>query len=278
MLVVRKALNLLTSLKRKKLSLFLTLCAVLIFIQSAPEQTRHLSRDTSRLVMHTYYDKNNIKTNIDLLDRWKQAWILNGFKTHVLTLQDAKKHPDFSSSKPKLHPYLAMAMTKSGGWYSDSRTLPIEHELTDDNLQVSPMFLSVGKFTSYDSDRSLSLVSGTASEWTKVASWLILHPKESGKSNEIKSIVTVRDDMIATDVLKTNMSLRNPDAICRLIDHKLAIYVSDIAWYMSFYITQFHQKCQQTCYRYHFYNNTIINSWEFLLCRKKTKVTLTVIS
>jgi len=134
-----------------------------------------------RPIIHTFFHKvKRMTTEDETLRVWKEEWGNAGFETVVLTLDDAKKHPDFEEIEKLMKPlfglegynalcfYRWMAMAASGGgWMSDHDTLPLNFPIAEGfNLPNG------GNFTSFQVYVP-SLMSGTEEEWNRVFKLLI---------------------------------------------------------------------------------------------------------
>jgi len=124
-------------------------------------------------------DKLNVTDRV-MLDTWRAAWESQGWKTKILTIEDAKKHPDFDHYNKSLDAvplgwnnyynrlcylrWLAMAAA-GGGFMSDYDTVPIRHP-------PSSWSDIPDRFTVYGSGVP-SLVSGTKAEWDRMARLLL---------------------------------------------------------------------------------------------------------
>ena len=116
-----------------------------------------------------------------LLHVWKTLWKESGWEPRLLTMDDAKKHPDFKKYSDLLQNsdynnlwdqsydslcffrWLAMASHGSGGWMADYDTFPMGITVTTGlNLPNN------GQFTSYNMHVP-ALLSGTAEEWERVS-------------------------------------------------------------------------------------------------------------
>ena len=134
---------------------------------------------SSSPTMYTFY-QSAPGGEEDLLKAWEDAWQEKGFQTKILTLEDAKNHPDFYNYKKIIeesawdsynemcfYRWLAMAATGQGGWMSDYDTFPLNFPIEDGiNLPNN------GQFTSYESFVP-SLLSGSDAEWNKVSKLVI---------------------------------------------------------------------------------------------------------
>jgi len=164
-------------------------------------------------VMHTFYHSIGPYEGA-VLDLWREEWTNAGFDTKVLTIDDAKKHPNFdkvetsmihlllSRGQDPLPFYQWMAMAKSGGgWISAYDTFPTNFALADGTSSPND-----GAFTSFQ-DTVPSLMSGSSDEWDRVSRLLIdAIPRVEG------TIITV---MHALEVLKqenANVIFMEPDS------------------------------------------------------------------
>jgi len=118
-----------------------------------------------------------------MLEAWKSAWAARGWNPIILTLDDAKKHPDFdyySNQFMKLSSneafifggsynymclmrWLAMAAQRVDGWMSDYDTYPLHITSSDGHYLPNG-----GKFTVFERYVP-SLISASASEWDRLA-------------------------------------------------------------------------------------------------------------
>lgn len=147
------------------------------------------SENKGRPKMHTFFTPVSSNPDTSLLDAWKKAWSDAGWEPVVLSLEDARRHPDyrrfieaFEAAEYRLKDYdrmcflrwLAMAMS-GGGWMSDYDTFPIfsQPEIDGHNLPND------GKFTCY-SRHVPNIVSGSEEEWHRMSQLLFfsykLHP------------------------------------------------------------------------------------------------------
>lgn len=147
-------------------------------------------KEEKRPVMYTFFqmkERRDGEMDIDgghegMLRAWSKAWDDAGWETAVLTLEDAKKHPDFEKYNAKfmklskdsfiygggynymcLMRWLAMAAQRVSGWMCDYDTFPLHIDPVDGlNLPFG------GKFTVYDR-HTPSLMSGKAEEWDRMS-------------------------------------------------------------------------------------------------------------
>lgn len=144
----------------------------------SPEPMSIYASYYGRPVMHTFYEKVSVGED-DLLEVWKEEWSRLGFEARVLTLEDAKRHPYFEEMEAMMTPlfgggydamcfyrWLAMAAS-GGGWMSDYDTFPTNFP-TYEGLNLP----NGGQFTSFE-DHIPCLLSGSASEWTRVSRLLM---------------------------------------------------------------------------------------------------------
>ena len=136
-----------------------------------------------RPVMHAFFHPVDGMAEAEekVLELWKEEWENARFDTVVLTLDDAKKHPDFTEVEeimiPSLHGsrgynalrfYRWFAMAASGGgWMSDYDIFP-----TNFPLNAGTELPNGGKFISFQSHVP-SLMPGTSEEWNRVSKLII---------------------------------------------------------------------------------------------------------
>lgn len=163
------------------------------------DEDKEVSVEGEKPVMHTFYEsvKNGCcgmttEGHDMLLNAWRESWEERGWETKVLTMEDAKKHPDFDLLDERLAflqvtPYnrrcfwrwLAMASLENedGGWMSDYDLFPLEldaaraNEITKDDD---------GTFKSY-AWHIPCLIHASRSEWDRVIHLMIdILPEERG--------------------------------------------------------------------------------------------------
>lgn len=153
----------------------------------------HRNMEGTRPIMYTFFElkkrKNGEKAQKEnefhqlMLQAWSDAWYEAGWEPRVLTLKDAKQHPDFYKYSRKiirfdkylfaesynymcLVRWLAMAAQGKGGWMSDYDTFPVGKL---GNTNIDGYYLpNYGVFTSHERWVP-SLMSASASEWNKMA-------------------------------------------------------------------------------------------------------------
>lgn len=133
-------------------------------------------------VMHTFFEPafNKYDNLLVELGEWRKAWENAGWKTVVLTMKDAKRHPlfdkfrnAFDAAKSEVSEYnrmcffrwLAMA-TSGGGWMSDYDTFPL-YSNPSENIALP----NNGFFTSFQKHVP-ALVVGSPSEWDRMSKLL----------------------------------------------------------------------------------------------------------
>lgn len=139
-------------------------------------------RNEKRPLIYTFFeigDDVTLQEHAKLLATWAELWSEAGWEPRVLTLEDAKKHPNYEKfSKEIIYPgplhylsfdymclmrWLAMAVQGTGGWMSDYDVIPMGINVSDGHFL--PNF---GAFTNYDGTVP-SLMSGTAEEWERMS-------------------------------------------------------------------------------------------------------------
>jgi len=174
----------------------------LLYMKNGAEVTnnRNLRSLAERPVIHTFFHSRGAMEE-GVLKLWEKEWTHYGFVTKVLTIEDAKKHPDFDKVEKIMEPlhkkmgydalcfyrWLAMAAS-GGGWMSDHDTFPTNFPLNEGTHLPND-----GTFTSFQLHIP-ALMSGTAEEWDRVFELLI---------DAIPRIeLDVKSDMHAFDVLQ----------------------------------------------------------------------------
>lgn len=142
---------------------------------------------TTKPTMHTYFDRippeerfTGMEDEDDdkMIVYWKEAWEEAGWDTRILTVEDAKKHPQFAEFDTLLrsmkldafgnicyYKYLAMAAI-GGGWMADYDVYPLrDFRSVKINHNTDDMVI-------YDIVRA-SLASGSASGYLKLGNSLL---------------------------------------------------------------------------------------------------------
>jgi len=126
-------------------------------------------------------DNNGRMNHEDLIGAWKELWYEAGWSPQILTLDDARRHPDYEKYNNLLTKgtenvyedsydfmcfmrWLAMASHGQGGFMSDYDTFPLE---ITPSMGSSSM-PNYGVFTSYQRHVP-SLISGSATEWERMS-------------------------------------------------------------------------------------------------------------
>jgi len=179
--------------------------SAVVYKESRAEGSRIFLNDwrsqCGRPVMHTFFHAISPDTH-DLLRLWKDEWTRAGFNPVVLTLDDAKRHPDFEEVETKMallhgkrdynalcfYRWLAMAAS-GGGWMSDYDTFPMNFP-----IEVALKLPNGGMFTSYQRHIP-ALMSGSEDEWNRVSKLVIDAIPRIGKK-------WIKSDMHAFNVLK----------------------------------------------------------------------------
>jgi len=148
-----------------------------------------------------------------LLKAWEEAWQNAGWKTKVLTIEDAKIHKDFdlfnrviAKNFPQTSEYdrlcflrwLAMS-TVGGGFMADYDTFPLEMK-----AQEYINLPNDGNFTGFDRFVP-ALASGSAEEWDRMAHELlnaILSPDYSYFVHDMYALLYIRDNSPETLIFK----------------------------------------------------------------------------
>jgi len=157
------------------------------FLQASSEEGKAEERPT----IYTFFelrkdrngnpDKNNRIYHEDLISAWKELWYEAGWSPQILTLDDARRHPDYEKYTNLLTKgtenvfedsydfmcfmrWLAMSSHGKGGFMADYDTFPLE---ITPSMGSSSM-PNYGVFTSYQRHVP-SLISGSASEWERMS-------------------------------------------------------------------------------------------------------------
>lgn len=128
-----------------------------------------------------------------LVDYWKQSWEEAGWEPRVLTLQDARQHPEYDALATKLDGtlldgynkmciwrWVAMAQA-GGGWMADYDTFPLR-----DFTHLARPLPNDGELSVHDR-RVPDLVSGSSAEWIRLAHAILqsLLEKDALKRDEL---------------------------------------------------------------------------------------------
>jgi len=159
--------------------------SLLPFLNAESYNSFHFSK--KRPVIFSFYRavdfRQALKQNPSLL-AWAEMWASTGFDPVLLTINDSRHHDDFSkhvsegmgiSHEIRYTRYLAMSTIRGGGWFSEYHVFPLHPILNCTNIFSLP---NKGKFSSFDRHVP-SFMSGSQSEWERVAHALIDHPEKT---------------------------------------------------------------------------------------------------
>lgn len=161
---------------------------------------QHQDQDQERppLVMHTFYnrhndilqDENEIKDHQSMLQIWTETWKNMGWDTKILTINDAKQHPQYDHYIQKLNMiplkgksghvqeynklcylrWLAMSANHvGGGWFSDFDALPLQPIQEDLDYELA----QDSTFRVYHMGYVPMLLSGSQAEWNRMLELII---------------------------------------------------------------------------------------------------------
>lgn len=166
-------------------------------------------------IMHTFLEldpKGFNKGHERMIESWKASWENRGWETRVLTLDDAKAHPEFEKFTAKLERlelnvyekkcywrWMAMSSLHGDGYneedsyfMSDYDTIPLELDVQRGLALIEE---SNGMFTAYD-NHVPCLMQGTRSEWDRVLHLLFDSlPKSWTKVSDMLSFLKVRETL-----------------------------------------------------------------------------------
>jgi hypothetical protein len=192
----------------------------MVVAETEPEPEPAKLMDKQKPLIYTFFDdlknvygddnrgKRTSEFDKEIIKAWEKAWSLMGYTPVVLTMKDARSHPDYKTYSKTLDSsvplgsntaydkacylrYLAMAAI-GGGMLSDFDTVPIAHA-TVDNMKKPE------KFTVYE-HYVPSLMKGTADQWTMVAQAILeeaVRPRHQDKN--IYSDMMALDDVLKSD-------------------------------------------------------------------------------
>lgn len=147
--------------------------------------------NSTKVVIYTFYSRIERTSKAEgnheaILENWKNSWRDMGWEPRLLTMKDAKKHPNYKNFKNvldrlpldgksgavgeynKMCYYRWLAMSNVGGWFADFDTVPLRRPTKqdyEDSIQ--------GKFNVYHRFHVPALVSGSKEEWNRMTSLLI---------------------------------------------------------------------------------------------------------
>ena len=180
-------------------------------------------------VMYTFYEPIN-DDDERLLDAWKSAWRAVGWEPRVLNLQNAQQHKDYDKYKQPLEintdgiynqmhylRWLAMASIDEGGYMSDYDVFPIPTKIDflklveKGNTLPNDGTLTVFEFTL---DGGVpSLISGSASEWNRLAHLIIEKSYDEKIRNDMSALESIKQAdprafILGGKVLKGHVALK----------------------------------------------------------------------
>jgi len=176
----------------------LLICSLVCHVSGEKNHLRTLqstsSSERKRPVIYTFFElkelpngqKHEMDVHEKMLAVWTALWYEAGWDPKILTLDDARKHPDFEKYRDGITvnetavrtPYtvfensydymcfmrwLAMASHGEGGWMSDYDTFPMGISYLDGFSMPNG-----GVFTGYERHVP-SLLSGSAHEWDRMS-------------------------------------------------------------------------------------------------------------
>lgn len=171
--------------------------------------------EKKRPVMHTFYDFAKDggvteKGQQELIRAWEESWSAAGFDTKVLTMEDAKHHPDFDKyneflSKDTWGKYNTLCFWRwfaiaavGGHWMADYDTFPLKPTFDGFDLPYD------GKLTIHCPNGVPCVVSGRAFEFERIAKKIV----DNAKEHEHQASTTHWSDMMALqDIIQ-----KDPDA------------------------------------------------------------------
>lgn len=148
-------------------------------------------------IIHTCFHplrEEDYSRNKPMLELWEKSWMEAGWKAVILTLNDARKHPDFyildsllesRNMEPRIRLnyfcYLAVSF-QGGGWFSEPYVLPLRPNLNELDLLALP---NNGQLTGYNNPVPY-LLSGSKVEWDRVTNLLIQTYQENSAIPSVK--------------------------------------------------------------------------------------------
>jgi hypothetical protein len=178
---------------------------------------------SSSPVIYTYFERIPLEDRTTgmldddddrLLAFWKDIWSQAGWKTVLLTLEDAKIHPQYDEWNAQLvhlnldifscvlwHRWMAMATR--GGWYADYDVVPLLH--VDYWSKSTTTLPNDGRMTVHDI-MSPSLASGSAEQWALTLQVLLEDAKHHTSPNE-------GQQTFWTDSLAMNSYIKNNNVV-----------------------------------------------------------------
>jgi|AntRauTorckE5430_2_1112549.scaffolds.fasta_scaffold03899_4 hypothetical protein len=212
--------------------------------QGATSGNNTLGDEATAPLIYTFF--NQIGNDKDpMVDTWKREWEKIGFKTKVLTLEDAVKHPYFETMKKAVEKvfggdeynrlcfYRYLAMANVGGIMSDYDTFP-----TNFPLEQALELPNGGAFTSFQAHVP-SLISASAEEWERVAILITeqIQKTKMGIKSDMMMLKELGDEggynlifMVPAYNVQTFLPYKDKGVVnCREAAHYRAVHVSHYA-------------------------------------------------
>jgi len=170
--------------------------------------------DEDKPVMHTFFEDveggccgMTEEGHREMLDVWEQSWQARGWRTRILKLKDAQRHPFFEAFNKYLESrsprhyidkynrycffrWFAMASLPKGGWMSDYDTIPL-HFGAEEAMKLS----EDGTFNTF-SRHVPCLIHASRNEWDRVLHLMVNLMKEKPDR--------ARSDMLALQMIHSD--------------------------------------------------------------------------
>jgi len=177
-------------------------------------------------VIYTFITPGSSNLN-SKLEMWTNSWNQAGWKTVILTINDAINHPDFekTDAMANYYHYLAMSMLEDGGWFSETHVLPLFFKKVEENGFKLP---NSGRFTVHNI-KTPDLISANKEEWNRITSALL----DSDHANHAVFLVKLKKEDPSSfdtknDVMGINMLHYSGEVdFCGTKNQKQAISFSD---------------------------------------------------
>ena len=160
--------------------------------------------NSNKPAIHTYIsieENQNVSDIIakdEQLKLWSNAWIDAGFEPIILTTREASEHPIYQDVLSRLSTanvdkkqwgrYLRyIVMSQIGGWYADPVILPF-------GLNDGGTLPYDGKFVIHEGTGRAELMSGSKSEWERMASIMLENP--TNDDNELLKLLLQKDPQL----------------------------------------------------------------------------------
>lgn len=152
-------------------------------VNKADQEHRPIIYTFFELKENTRHEKVDSEPFRKLLQLWTDLWTDAGWEPRILTMDDAKRHPDYEKYSKAIATegnlfeggyehmcfmrWLAMAAHDTGGWMCDNDSFPMGIT-TQDGLTLP----NDGQFTSFERHVP-SLLSGSADEWNRMSKYVL---------------------------------------------------------------------------------------------------------